>query len=132
MKPIKFREMTVTWATVTWAENQPEYRPLPAFTDERETISCWRLSWRERLQALLGGRLWLRQCNFSKPLQPQLPTFQYPFQLRARTGNPIKQIVCVGRFSVTYCMDRRLSCWRIFRPGRGTFVTLGRITASWV
>lgn len=53
---------------------QPEYIPLDAFTDGRVTITCYRLSFRERLNILFLGRLWLGQLNFGQPLQPQLPT----------------------------------------------------------
>jgi hypothetical protein len=77
MNPIKFPE-----ATMTWAENQPPYLPLPAYADKHETITCWRLSWRDRLLALFVGRLWVRQMNFSKPLQPQALTFERPFLVR--------------------------------------------------
>lgn len=74
MTPITFPEQTIVWA-----KDQPPYLPLPAFTDQRETISLWQLSWRERCQILWMGRLWLRQYNFGQPLQPQCPTLQYPF-----------------------------------------------------
>lgn len=74
MRPIKFPEMTQTWA-----ENQPPYLPLPAHVNERETISLWRLSFGERVRLLFSGRLWLRQCNFGAPLQPQKPQVEYPF-----------------------------------------------------
>ena len=74
MKPIAFPGMTMTWA-----ENQPPYLPLPAYSDARETISCWRLSWPERLIILCTGRLWLGQMNFAQPLQPQAPTVRTPF-----------------------------------------------------
>ena len=66
MKPIQFPEQTMVWA-----ENQPPYLPLPAYTDDRETISLWALTWRERIRALFTGRLWLRQLNFGAALQPQ-------------------------------------------------------------
>jgi hypothetical protein len=82
MNPISFPEQTRVWA-----ENQPPYLPLPAYTDERETISCWRLSWMERFHVLLMGRLWLRQLNFGQPLQPQAPDVRCPF-LRGREGAP--------------------------------------------
>jgi hypothetical protein len=75
MEPIEFAQMTTTWA-----KDQPPYLPLPAYTDERETISCWRLSWRDRLTAFFRGRLWLRQMNFGSALQPQAPTFVCPFR----------------------------------------------------
>jgi len=65
--------------TMTWAKNQPPYLPLPAFVNERETISCWSLTWRERLCVLWSGRLWLRQMNFGQSLQPQAPCVESPF-----------------------------------------------------
>jgi len=74
MKPIEFAEQTTVWA-----KNQPPYRPLPAYTDEEQTISLWELTWRERLRVLFRGRLWLRQMNFGEPLQPQLPGLENPF-----------------------------------------------------
>lgn len=79
MSPEKFPEMTQTWA-----ENQAPYLPLPAYTNDRETISCWRLSLGERFRLLFTGRLWLRQCNFGRPLQPQRPQVERPFVQAAR------------------------------------------------
>jgi hypothetical protein len=74
MNPIKFPEQTMVWA-----ENQPPYLPLPAYVNERETISCWQLTWKERLKVLCFGRLWLRQMNFGSALQPQAPCVDSPF-----------------------------------------------------
>lgn len=74
MKPIEFPEQTVVWA-----KDQPPYLPLPAYSNERETISCWQLTWLERLVVLFTGRVWLRLCNFGKPLQPQTLTVYSPF-----------------------------------------------------
>lgn len=74
MSPIEFKEQTVVFA-----KDQPEYLPLPAWCNEQETISCWKLTWRERLTVLCSGRLWLRQLNFGTPLQPQLPMVESPF-----------------------------------------------------
>lgn len=75
MKPIPFPEQTMVLA-----DKQEAFRTLPAFQDEEETISLWRLSWRERLKALITGRVWLRQRNCGEPLQPQLLTMDYPFE----------------------------------------------------
>ena len=36
-----------------------ECGPLPTYTDGATCISCWRLTWRERLAALFSGRVWL-------------------------------------------------------------------------
>lgn len=74
MKPTPFPEQNIVWA-----EDQPEYLPLPAYTDERYTVSCWALTWRERVQLLFTGRLWLLQLNYGRPLQPQRPSVESPF-----------------------------------------------------
>ena len=76
MKPIEFPEQTMVWA-----KNQPPYLPLPAFTNDRETISLWALTWRERFRLLFTGRLWLRQLNFGQALQPQKLCLETPFQV---------------------------------------------------
>jgi hypothetical protein len=75
MIPVKFPE-----STTTFAEAQPEYLLLPAWTDGKEVISCWRLGLLERLKVLFSGRLWLRQLSFGKPLQPQRPQVECPFK----------------------------------------------------
>jgi hypothetical protein len=74
MEPIEFPEQTIVWA-----KNQKSYLPLPAYTDATQTITCWKLTWVERFQILFSGKLWLRQLNFSQPLQPQSPTIETPF-----------------------------------------------------
>ena len=74
MKPIEFPEQTIVWA-----KDQPPYLPLPAFTNDRETISLWAMTWRERICLLFTGKLWLRQINFGQPLQPQKLSVETPF-----------------------------------------------------
>jgi len=75
MKPIKFKE-----SNITFAENQTEYQPLPAYkSDDGEVISCWELTWRERIKVFLDGKIWLRVLTFGNPLQPQLPEIDNPF-----------------------------------------------------
>lgn len=72
MKPTKFKE-----SNVTYAENQPEYLPLPAFKNDSpqgEVIICWRLSFRERLRILFTGKLWVSLMTFNKPLTPSFFT----------------------------------------------------------
>ena len=76
MKPIEFPEQTMVWA-----KDQPPYLPLPAYVDGRETVSRWQLTWLERFRVLFSGRMWLRQCNFGAPLQPQKPQVEYPFDV---------------------------------------------------
>jgi len=75
MKPIKFKE-----ANATFAENQPEYLPLPAHrAKDGQVISCWQLTISERLKLLFSGKIWLRQLTFNQLLQPQLPETNNPF-----------------------------------------------------
>lgn len=77
MTPIEFNG-----SNVIIAKDQPEYQPLPALATDKITISCWKLTWRERVKAFLSGRLWLSQMNFGDPLQPQLPSLNCPFTLK--------------------------------------------------
>ncbi len=72
MKPIEFPEQNVVFA-----KDQPEYQPLPAFRNnspEGEVISCWQLSYRERLKILITGKLWVNLLTFNKPLTPSFFT----------------------------------------------------------
>lgn len=78
MTPIDFKN-----SNVVYAKDQEEYRPLPAYRqDDRDgiVISCWKLTWLERLKLLWTGRLWMMQMTFGRTLQPQLPMIDYPFK----------------------------------------------------
>ncbi len=68
MKPIKFKD-----CNATFAKKQPEYLPLPALkidNDEGHVITCWKMTWRERIKVLFTGRVWLSLMSFNKPLTP--------------------------------------------------------------
>jgi len=68
MKPIDFEEKTVDIA-----KDQPQYITLPAHvrdSDEGEVIFCMNLSFQERIQILLTGKLWCCILTFSQKLQP--------------------------------------------------------------
>ena len=70
-----------------FAENQPEYLPLPAYRfgdAEKTVLSRWKLTWGERLRVLLTGNLWLYSLTFGNPLQPLLPTVKKPEITQAR------------------------------------------------
>jgi len=78
MKPIAFPEQIVVFA-----ENQPEYQPLPAHVrlgddPEGRVVCCWGLSWRERFHVLWSGRVWHQVLTFNQRLQPQLLTVEKP------------------------------------------------------
>lgn len=58
---------------VVYAKDQPEYIPLPVLKFQDGTIvSRWRMSWKERLRALLTGDIFLAVLTFNQPLQPVL------------------------------------------------------------
>jgi len=39
---------------------EDECGPLPIYNDGEQCISLWRLSWRERISALIFGKVWLQ------------------------------------------------------------------------
>jgi len=68
MTPKKFKEQNIVFA-----ENQPEYIPLPAFKNDSpqgEVITCWNLSFKERLRVLFFGEIWMSLLSFNRPLTP--------------------------------------------------------------
>lgn len=67
MKPIKFKEAT---KNLLKPENMTdeECSPLWVYNDGRECVSCWRLTWKERIKALLFGKVWLGVLSgFTQP-----------------------------------------------------------------
>ncbi len=74
MKPLEFKEQTVTFA-----KDQPEYKPMPAFVSndaDGQVTMCWGLSLRERLRVLFTGKIWVSMLMFGKPLTPSLLSTQ--------------------------------------------------------
>ena len=68
MKPIEFPEKNAVFA-----ENQPEYLPLPAHIvneRERRVITCWELNPLEIDSICKTRKVWLAQMTFGQPLQP--------------------------------------------------------------
>ena len=75
MKPVEFAEQNCVYA-----KDQPEYLPLPVHkTEDGTVISCWALTWRERLRILLAGKMWWSVMTFNHPLQPQRQDVCSPF-----------------------------------------------------
>ena len=74
MEPITFKEVNVTYA-----KDRPKYQALPVLKMESgELLSCWKLTWKERLQILFAGKLWISLLTFNQPLQPLLPMTKKP------------------------------------------------------
>jgi len=73
MNPIEFKGQNTVYA-----KNQAEYKPLPALKLEKsptgEVISCWHMSFYERLKILITGKVWVSLMCFNKPLTPSYLT----------------------------------------------------------
>ena len=75
MRPSEFKQ-----CNGIYAENQPQYLPLPVHrvkAKEGEVISCWLCDFTERLKILFTGRIYLSCLTFNNPLQPQLPSTKF-------------------------------------------------------
>jgi len=76
MKIIRFPE-----CNCVFAEDQPEYLPLPAHKDEEGIVTCcWGPGFIERLKILVFGRIYLQTMTFNKPLQPLKMTANNPLE----------------------------------------------------
>ena len=72
MRPVKFKHQNTIFA-----KGQPEYEQLPTLLikgHEGYVISCWKLSFLERIQVLFFGRIWMSLMTFNKPLTPSFLT----------------------------------------------------------
>ena len=66
MKPTRFEE-----TNITYAEDQPQYIPLPGHVSEDgEATFCFELSEEEKQQIAETGVIWLSVLTFNQPLQP--------------------------------------------------------------
>lgn len=67
MKAIKFKEANKNLFKPDSMTDE-ECSSLMVYTNGRECVSCWRLTWKERLSALLFGRVWLSMLSgFTQP-----------------------------------------------------------------
>ena len=74
MQPAEFEEQMIEMG-----KHQDEYISLPAWVDHERVISCWSMSFRERLKVLFTGRIWVHVLNFKQNLQPQYLSVDSPF-----------------------------------------------------
>ena len=75
MKAIPFAEQNCVYA-----KDQPEYLPLPVHkTIDGDVISCYKLTYWERIKVLFGFKIWITVKTFNNPLQPQRLTVYRPF-----------------------------------------------------
>lgn len=60
MKPSRFAESNVTLLDNGYRSDAvASIAKLPSWTDGEMCVSCWRMSWRERLSALFFGKAWV-------------------------------------------------------------------------
>ena len=81
--PTPFEEANFTWKGWPADGERDEVSDLPAYRNQDLTISCWRMSWRERLRILFTGRSWLHVYG------PQPPIYvgsDYPFERPGYVG----------------------------------------------
>lgn len=73
MKATKFKG-----ANAMFVDTQDEYNNLPAMYDssvkEGFVVTCYKLSFIERIRVLFLGCVWFSVMTFNNPLQPQLPS----------------------------------------------------------
>jgi hypothetical protein len=69
MKPINFAEANKTLGRPSHLTDD-ECGSLPVFADHVQTISLWRLTWRERFEVLFRGKIWLGVCSGSGTQPP--------------------------------------------------------------
>lgn len=114
MTPIKFPGVNVTYA-----EDQPEYQPLPAMKfPNGETIQCWELTDSELKVIQETKCVYVSQFTFNQPLQPILLTFTpdviYPNEYEPCTFESLKEgdVVLLfnkqfqGKDSFAHCVIR--------------------------
>lgn len=69
MKPIEFKGRNAVMG-----QGQSNCNPLPAHRDESNhegrVTSCWKLSFLERIEVLVYGKICLQQVTYYNPLQP--------------------------------------------------------------
>ena len=66
--PVEFRGSNFVWKGWPADEKREEVLDLPAYRADHQTISCWRMTWRERLTVLFTGRVWLHVVGHQPPV----------------------------------------------------------------
>jgi hypothetical protein len=122
MKAVEFPEQTVVIA-----KNQKEYLPLPAMIDKStpsvQTVTCWRLSLRERLRILWSGYLWCSVSTFGHSYHPTFMSTK-----RSEVINPayskLMRAAHYGRWQRLYMVT-------VLRAANGLVAGLQRLVEKW-
>ena len=67
-QPVDFKQSNFVWKGWPKSEERDEVLDLPSFKYGNETISCWELTWKEKLSILFTGRVWLRVFGRQPPV----------------------------------------------------------------
>ena len=70
-KPVKFDESNFVWKgwPADAATGREAVLDLHSFRDGKgETVSCWKMSWWERVQILFTGKVWLGVAGHHPPV----------------------------------------------------------------
>ena len=72
MEPSKFDESNKTLqpSGAKYSDNVTGVEPLHVWTDGEQCVSCWRMSWLERMSAVIFGRVWI--ASLSGQVQPPI------------------------------------------------------------
>lgn len=82
MEPIKFPESNATLVGGNSDLYGRHVENLPVFQAHGQTVSCWRLTWRERLSVLFFGKVWLFAMGKTHPpiwLEGRKSAFDHPW-----------------------------------------------------
>ena len=58
MKPIRFEQANKNLLRPANMTDE-ECSSLWVYTDGKQCVSCWRMTWKQRIKALLYGKIWL-------------------------------------------------------------------------
>ena len=78
MKAIEFKESNGV-RTAPESMTEKECKDLPVYSDGEFCISCWSMSWWERLRALFLGKIWLSVWS-GRTQPPVLVTTEKPLE----------------------------------------------------
>lgn len=73
-----FKESNMVWKGWPASDGRVEVLDMPAYRDKTQSISCWKLTFWERVRALFTGRIWLYVLGDGQP--PVYVTGEYPFK----------------------------------------------------
>lgn len=93
MKPINFKQSTkVLQKPGTLSDS--ECGTLPVWCDGKQCVSCWKPSFKERINILFGGKVWLGVMS-GKTQPPVFVAGERVF--RKRRFSPFEGVFCFNR-----------------------------------